>query len=548
MADTAQPTKSGLSFRMTDGDRKLKAFYEPTDGEKLSINLLWLKEALAAAGFNGLFIHDHAFVELLKRYNAATQPFSFEIGERRDGSYIVRTTPDNVEAYLTITQPYGGKPVTTAQISQALKEQGIVHGIISKEIEAAVAAEGAKDLLIAQGKKPVPGTNGELVSLLPAAKDRQPLLVENDTVDYRNMGDIFSVSPGTPLMRRIPPEPGAAGLSLAGKDVPPPPVKDVRFAPNLTGTEISPDDPNLLIAAIAGQPVLVADGIIVEPVIKVKNVDLSTGNLIFNGSICVEGDVRAGMIVRATGDITIGGVVEAATVDGGGDIEIRGGIIGQGEVRNAGGEINRDASRVSAKGNVSALFAENALVEAGNSIAIQEVAMQSELIAGNQITVGQESAGKGHIIGGTCQAVNFIGAVTIGSYAGVHTLVSVGVDPHVRERLSSIKLKLQEKERELDEINKRLEYFTAAPHKAGPDQVATIQESREKLIGTVTEMTGEKKRLQKRLERVANAQIKVEKTVMSGVIVSIGNKALKVDEDLPQTVFQLVDDAIVTTP
>lgn len=548
MADTAQPTKSGLSFRMTDGDRKLKAFYEPTGCDKLSINLLWLKEALAAAGFSGLYIHEHAFVELLKRYNAASQPFSFEIGERRDGSYIVRTTPDNVEAYLTLTPPFGGKPVTAAQIYQTLKEQGIVHGIITGRVEEAVKNGAVTDLLIAQGEKPIPGTNAELVSLLPEAKDRQPLLVENDTVDYRNMGDIFSVSPGTPLMRRIPPEPGTAGLSLMGREVAPPPVKDVRFAPNLSGSEFAPDDPNLLIAAIAGQPVIVADGVIVEPIIKAKNVDLSTGNLIFNGSICVDGDVRAGMIVRATGDITIGGVVEAVTVEADGDIEIRGGIIGQGEVRNADGEINHDASRVSAKGSVSALFVENAFVEAGNSIIIQEVSMQSELIAGNQVTVGQESSGKGHIIGGTCQAVNFIGAVTIGSHAGVHTQVSVGVDPHVRERLSSVKLKLQEKERELDEINKRLEYFAAAPQKTIPEQIAATQESRQKLITAVSELTGEKKRLQKRLERVASAQIKVEKAVLSGVIVSIGNRALKIDEDLPPTIFQLADDAIVTTP
>lgn len=548
MADAGQDNKTGLAFRLGEGGRRLQAVYAPPDGEKTPINLGWLQKTLVASGYGDFFIYDHALVELLKRYNTVTQPFTCDVGERRDGSFMIRSTPDLVETYLSITPPWGGKPVTAEQIEQALREKKIIIGVRHADIAAAAASGRPQEILIARGTPPEPGTDGELVSLVPEIRERLPQCDDEDAiVDYRNLGDIISVDAGAPLMRRIPPVPGTPGENVMGKEIPPPPVKDVQFAPNLSGAEPSPDDPNLLVAMFAGQPILVSDGVNVEPVIKVKNVDLSSGNLAFVGSIAIEGDIMAGMTVKASGDISVGGVVEAARVEALGNVEVHGGIIGQGDVRNGKGELGEQTAHVTAKGSVAALFIESAVVSAGTDILIHEFAMQSELSAGNRIVVGQEGSRKGHIIGGSCQAVNLIRAVTLGSHAGVHTLVSVGVDPSVREKLSTVKLKLQEKERELDELAKKLDYFAAAPHKTTPEQVDKTRQARDKLATAVAELTGDKKRLQKRLEHGANAQIQVERAVLCGVIVSIGTKALQVGDDLEKTTFRIEEGEIVAS-
>ncbi|GLI37524.1 DUF342 domain-containing protein [Geobacter hydrogenophilus] len=537
---------SGLTFRLAD-DRKLKAIYVPA-AEKASVNLGFLRHALVAGGFADLFIYDHALVELIKRYNAATQEFVYDIGEQRDGTYIIRNTPDNIEAYLTLTRPYGGKPVRPEQLHQALKERGVIYGVLTDEIEAVMEAGEATDLLIARGIPPEQGTDAELVSLIPQARDRQPELQDNETVDYRDRGEISSVKAGDPLMRRIPPTPGKPGVNLMGKEVSAPPAKDLKFTPNLPGTAFAPDDPDLLIATIDGQPVLVANGVMIEPVIKVKTVDLSTGNISFKGSIDISGDIIPGMTVRATGDISVGGVVEGATLEAEGDIVVRGGIIGPGENRDPKGKSGQERALIRAKGNIEALFVENAHVEAGGMIQIAGFAMQSNLVAGTQVVVGQEGTTKGHIIGGSCQAVSRIQAVTLGSHAGVHTAVSVGVNPHVKEKLSTVKLKIAEAERELDELTKRLDYFASTPLKGTPEQINETRHAKEKLATALSELKGEKKRLEKRLEQAADALIRVERAVLSGVVISIGTKTLEVKDDMEGGItFRLEDDAIVAS-
>lgn len=545
MVGEIQDASVGLTFRLDNGEHKLSASFVPT-GEKPPINLSWIKQALALAGFADLYLYEHALVELLKRYNSATQPFTFDLGERRNGSFTITCTPDNLEARLTIIPAYGGKAVAAEQVRQALREKGVVFGVDEEAINRAAAAGAASDVLVAQGIPPRPGTDGELVSFVTEIRDRQPQLLDDDTVDYRNLGQILSVRAGDPLMRRIPPVEGVAGTSVMGKILSPPPARDAVFAPNLPGTAFDAEDPNLLVAAVDGQPVLVANGITVEPVLRLKLVDLSVGNLDFNGTIDIAGDVVAGMTVKASGDIFIGGVVEASRIEAGGNVEVRGGVLGQGETRASSAAAGRDPVWIKAGGCVTAQFVEHVIVEAGDGIMVREFCMQSELVAGNRIVVGHDGGSKGHVIGGSCQAVNLVRAVTLGSLAGVHTAVSVGVDPHVRERFSTVRLKLQEKEREMDELAKNLDYYASLPS-AQPEQLARTSEARDKLQAVISELTGEKKRLQKRLEQVAGAQVVVEREALVGVVISIGAKVFLVDEDLGATVFRIEDGAIVAS-
>jgi uncharacterized protein (DUF342 family) len=100
------------------------------------------------------------------------------------------------------------------------------------------------------------------------------------------------------------------------------------FASKLSGACIDPDDPNRLLAAIAGQPVAVPGGMIVEPVYTVSAVNMASGNVSFDGSVVVRGDVAAGMTVKVTGDIQIGGTADPCRLEAGGNIVIKGGALG----------------------------------------------------------------------------------------------------------------------------------------------------------------------------------------------------------------------------
>jgi uncharacterized protein (DUF342 family) len=362
-------------------------------------------------------------------------------------------------------------------------------------------------------------------------KGRCPHLDDDSSIiDYRDLGGIVNVKPGDPLMRRIPAEEGAPGENVKGEPVSGIPGNDVRFAAELSGAELSRDDSDLLIAAIGGQPVIVSNGVIVEPTVKIKNVDMSTGNIAFEGTIIVSGDIASGMEVKASGDIMIGGMVEAAVLDAKGDVEVKGGLI---------------FTKVHAEGSITARFAEKAHLHAAGNIALRELAMQSELKAGGQIVVGEQGMKMGHIIGGVSRATTLVHAMVLGSSAGVTTRIEVGVDPDAKEKLSKVRLQLEKKRKESEEVSKTMTYIQQNLHRVDPATVSLNKMKSSHLQSEIAELMGQEKRLQKRLEPVDHARIEVERTVYDGVQVVIVDKELCVDDDLGNVTFLIEENAII---
>ena len=55
---------------------------------------------------------------------------------------------------------------------------------------------------------------------------------------------------------------------------------------------------------------------------------MASGNIQFDGSVVIQGDVAKGMSVKATGDIEVAGIVEMASLEAGGNITVKSGVIG----------------------------------------------------------------------------------------------------------------------------------------------------------------------------------------------------------------------------
>lgn len=520
---------NGLTLRLSEDGIKLQAHCDPNAGTR-PIDETPIRKALEDGGFSEFYLFNNACGELVNRFNSGSAPFVFDIGERRDGTFSLTISPDLMTVSLTLTPPYGGKAVTSQQILDALSAQGITHGIQPDAISKAATACRALNKPIAVGHPAVPGANGELLSLIPEMKERCPHQEdEKSIVDYRDLGGIISVKPGDPLMRRVPPTEGTPGENVKGEPVPAIVGTEAVFAPSLSGTAFADDDNDLLVAAIAGQPILVANGVIVEPTINVKTVDLSTGNITIEGSLVVAGDIASGMVVKASGDIIVGGTVEAAMLEAGGNVEVKGGII---------------FAHIHAKGSVSALYAEKAHLHAGGNIALRELSMQSEIKAGGPVFVGERGMKKGHIIGGLCRSATMVHAVVIGSQSGVPTRIEVGVDPSTREKLAAVKQQLDEKQRAAEEAQKSVEYMRSRPT-VDVEAVAQKEKARTTLEMEVAELNSQRKRLLKKLETAADARIEVEKNIFYGVQVVIGEKALTVDDDLESVTLRIEGDQIV---
>jgi uncharacterized protein (DUF342 family) len=486
----------------------------------------------------------------VKQYNNSNENFVLEIGERRDGVCTIQIDIVKMTARLTTIPPYGGTPITLLQVQQALQEKGVVNGIMMKEIEAAVKEGHATERIIAKGLPPVPGIDARFQSLIPQIRERTPQVDKQGIANYRDLGKLIIVRPGDPLMCRTPPTEGKLGWDITGQALLPHPGRDIPFAPGLQGVELDPDsklDPDhnsLLLAAVIGQPKLVPNGVEVEPAINLPRVDLSTGNMDFDGTLNIKGDVKDGMKIHATGDVFVGGTVEAAEIEAGGNIVIKGGVIGHSEHSADPNEVPTFSATIISKGSISAHFAENAYMEAGIDIIIEEFSMHNHLTALNQIFVGKPGRKKGQIIGGITSAKVMVKTAIIGSKAGFITKIKAGFNPYLQTRLDKLKLEIDANEKEQEDIKKIIAFVLAHPEKDKKILLSKLLHTREKLETDCALLHAERTRLLSEMNLAEHVQVIVEEAIHCGVEIQIGNSIWKNTEERGKGVFQIVDGKI----
>lgn len=548
MNDASPLVTDVLTFKLAD-DGKLLATFEACEN-KPSLDEAKLKELLAQQGLSDLFMYDNALSNLIKQYNSPNEGFELEIGERRDGVCTLKIDDDKMAARLTLIPPFGGAPVTLFQIQLALQEKGVVSGIMKNEIEAALKDGYATDRIIAKGLPPVRGFDARFQSLIPEIRARKPQVDEHGIADYRNLGQLIVVRPGDPLMCRTPPTEGKKGRGITGQILMPQAGQDIPFASGLQGTEfdqadeLDPDHNSLLLAAICGQPKLVPNGVMVEPTIDLPRVDLSTGNMNFEGTINIKGDVNEGMKIHASGDIFVGGTVEAAEIEAGGNIVIKGGVKGHGEHSADANGVPIFSARIISQGSISAHFAENVYMEAGVDIVIEEFSMNNHLTALNRVMVGKSGGKKGRIIGGITCASSLVKAAVIGSNSGAITKIRTGFNPHLQAQLDALNLKVDANEKELEDIKKIITFILAHPEKNKNDLLNKALHTRGKLETDCTQLHAERTHLLSEMTLPENVQVIVEDSVHCGVEIQIGNAIWKNNEERGKGVFQIVEGEI----
>lgn len=434
-----------------------------------------------------------------------------------DASLLVTISSDGMEALLDIVPAQGnGAPVSRSAILAALAENGIGEGTLPDVIESALIAGRAERLVIARGTEPEHGTDGYLTSLVKEAGSRVPKIDESGKTDYRDLGDIVVVQANDPIMIRQPATPGKPGKTLFGETIPATPGKDAMFGGRLLGTVISPDNPNQLQAAITGQPIIVRGGMMVEPVYTVNNVNTSTGNITFDGTVVVKGDVQANMVIKATGDIQVGGTVETATLIAGGNIVVKGGVIG------SLGRKNSDEHFIFCEGSFRAVYVQQAKIDAGDSIYIDDMVMQSELSAINHIHVGGRK--RGHIIGGITQATLSINAKVIGSPHRVKTRCEIGVNPLMHKQLLDMCKIRDARENQLIEVNKLLDFASKNPGKLKPDIIEKANVTAAALTEEIASMVLEQEILTNKIALSQQSRVNVHEIIHDGVVVNMGNQ------------------------
>lgn len=527
---------AGIRLALSQDGQSITAHYVPPT-DKAPITDAWVRQALAAAGYGAWAVLADGVARLLTAYNLGTAAGQEDVARRVDAQCTVQLARDHMSASVTTTRAMGGAPLTRDRILRALRDAGITHGVIEEEIEAVLGRPEVSGHVVARGLPPRAGEDARFEPLVHADGEHAPLRREDGTVDYRATTLIPIVEAGQALMRRIPPTSGKAGHDVLGRVLPARGGRDRSFSGNLKGTRIDPGKPDLLVADWPGIPRFSAAGVTVEPSLMLDAVDLTTGNIRFDGSITVRGDIVSGMRVELTGDLAVHGVIEAADVSAGGNVVVNGGIIGQDVEAGAAETLAADAYTIRAGGLVQARHVENARIEA-RDIEIQDSVAHSMLRASGTITVGRGTR-KGHLIGGTAHAVSGIRVAVLGSPNASHTHVVVGLPAAVYERPEAIAGELAERREEFDKFMLLMTSVEQQPEAVRRTLLARGEATMAEMEAQITALEQELAAVNAQISEANQKTIVVERRVYAGVMVVLGGRRYRVVHDAGPGSFRI---------
>ena len=422
-----------------------------------------------------------------------------------------------------------GERMSAREFLNDLAYRKIIFGIKTDNIQKFFEEpQYCTDIVVAAGQPPRQGTDARVEYYFQTDLKARPTLNEDGSVDFFHLNTICHCRKGDLLARLFPEDPGEVGLSVYGERIRPREVKRavLKFGRNILLSE----DRKTITADVDGHVMLVDGKVFVSNVLEVENVDISTGNIEYEGSVKINGNVCTNFSVKARGNIEVSGVVEGACLEAEGNIIIARGMNGMARgVLKAGG-------------NVISKFIENAKVTAGGYVS-SEAILHSDVSAGTSITV---TGKKGFITGGKVSATNLIEVKTLGSAMGADTIVEVGIDPGVKMRVQQLQKQITDNNRMVGQIHPVLSAMTqklAQGVKLKPEQIKSLQEMLQKenqLKELIEKDTEEYNSLQEMMAESDSARVEVTGEVYAGTKISISDVSMVVKTSMNYCKFTKV--------
>lgn len=514
----------GISIIETDGQIFVRG--QPHEG-RAPVDTAALQAMLTQLGYGECAQDPEGLLNAVTYCNTRQDPFVVQVAERRDAKIKVHIAADDMLAEISIIPPQGGKAASVGDVIQTLTDVGVVYGIDDAALFKACESGSCSHAPIAHGTLPQDGEDSAFEELIPQSADRAPKLDADGLIDYREHGAITVVTAGTPLMRRYPVKPGVDGHTVRGAAVPARNGRDEPFALPLAGAQLSTDDPNLLKAEVSGQPVRVKCGIVVEPILQLAEVNMASGNIHFDGTVQIKGDVVQGMKVQASGDIVVGGTVDGGQLEAVGNITVAGGVI--------------SLARLRAGGAVSARFAQGVHIHAGTVISLADMALDCELQSLNQVVIGAQAPGRGRLVGGTTTAMMLVRVPLLGSAKGAATKLILGVNPELSARYEALLARIQKEKETEESLDKLMKQVSAAGDPKG--MLPRIKASRQHAVQVWGKSLAEKDELEQQIARTAGAKVEVGTAVSGAVDIAFGNHTARLRRDFATGTFTLDPEA-----
>lgn len=423
-------------------------------------------------------------------------------------NFTLDVSPDYMSASLTVLKD-NNHDYTFNEIMAYLNRNKIVYGIDTAAVRKIASGNGYyEEFLIAKGTPKVDGINGHFEFTFDLATQKKPIINEDGTVDYNTLGKMQLVDKDQLLATYHPMAEGSDGMNISGgvlkakKSFDLPPLKLINASYNPDTFEYH--------ALMEGKVSVIGKTLKVTPVLEIEgDLDAITENIEFHGDVHVKGNVFSNAVINTTGNITIDGHVEIATLIAGKNVILKNGMQGSG------------IGRIKCGGSLTAKFLEQTIVDAGEDVSANTI-LNCDISSGRSVNV---SGSKGTIVGGKIKAVESVNAQVIGNSVGITTKIIIGLEGNFRTEMNLIDNKIKEHTEKLMAATDKLKRITYEMNTSNNPSLKNdrIEYMREKILnqGKLNELINERSSLIDIHQRSTNGKVVIEKFINPGSIVTI---------------------------
>ena len=448
-------------FQMLIKDAVYIKYFPPREGgEKLNLD-----EFVSYLGSHSI---EMDYKEFSKVIQEAKEPLIFKTNTEKTypeaEKMIVNISDDGMQAVCRFIPPStGGRIMHKEDLLKDLEFNGVKFGIIESAVDSYINnKQYCTDYIMARGKAPINGHDAQIIYKFNTDLQAKPKEKEDGSVDFFDLDIIASVEAGDELAELIKEDEGTPGTDVRGKLIKPDKVEKLvlKYGKDITLSE----DGLRLISDISGHVILDNENRVkVSNIFVVKeDVDLSTGDINYDGNVEVKGNVINGLKINATGDVVIGGTAEGVEIVAGGKIILKRGIRGMGK------------GILKSGGNIVAKFLENTTVNSGGYV-MADAIIHSDVSAKGDVIVNSK---KGYVNGGTIRSETLIRVKNAGSEMGTKTNMEVGVDPTLLVKFKTLQNKIEETVRRMDVSSKSIDLYRRKLQSDGklpPDKLAQFK-------------------------------------------------------------------------
>lgn len=257
-------------------------------------------------------------LDLLEKTKMPIQ--NVEAVKKRFSCFDMLLNQSGMEAIVILPNP--GVPIAQDEVLSAIKEADIKKGVDYAVVKAICDGTTSGDIVtLAKGVMPQAGADGWYEFFFDTNVKSNPVLMEDGSVDYQNAKWFELVKKGQTVAVYHEAQEGTPGYTIMGESLA---TKKGKEKPILTGSGFQIlEDKKTYIAMENGKIELKDNRLVISSLLVLDDVTCATGNVDFDGSIYVRGNVGQGVSIHATRDVLVDGYTESSVIEAGGDIILK---------------------------------------------------------------------------------------------------------------------------------------------------------------------------------------------------------------------------------